>query len=78
MCFVKLLNICSSVYITCIEYMLFCFLHWPTNFCDDMGLDVLMLKMSNKRALGRLRANSHPSLYTHKSLTVFIINDLCL
>lgn len=53
-CFVKLLIICSSVYITCIEYMLFCFLHWPTNLCDDMGLGVLMLKMSNKRALGRL------------------------
>lgn len=51
-CFVKLLNICYSLYITCIEYMLFCFLHWPTNFCDDMALDVLMLKVSNKRALG--------------------------
>lgn len=48
MCFVKLLNICSSVFNTCIEYMLFCFLHWPTNVCDGMGLDVLMLKVSNK------------------------------
>jgi len=77
-CFVKLLNICFSVYISCIEYMFFCFLHWRTNVCDDMGLDVLMLKVSNKRALGRLRANLHPSFYTHKSLTFFIINDFYL
>jgi hypothetical protein len=57
---VKLLYICSAVYSTCVEVMLFCCLHWPTNFCnEDMGVDVLMLKVSNEQTLGRLRADFH-------------------
>jgi hypothetical protein len=49
-CFIKLLNIFPSLYITCIEYVFFfCVLHWPTNLCDDVWLDILMLKVSNEQ-----------------------------